>query len=133
MDRKTQITKRIKELMKNNKYTAYKLCKFCQIPQSSFSKMIRNHWDWKLEYLIKISKYFSISLDYLVYGKMEDMHKRLYPIYQKFQYEIICLKEELIKLEGMKEKLLMDKAFKKLRKLQVGKNVSVDYKQVNLE
>ena len=63
------ISLRIRGLMQENKLDSNKaICLNTGIPESSFSDMLNNRSSWKIKYIAKISMYFGVSTDYLIYG-----------------------------------------------------------------
>jgi transcriptional regulator with XRE-family HTH domain len=90
------ITKRVLALISNHNITAYRLCKDLKIPHGSFSNIKCNRQEWSLDFLSRIAIYFKISLDYLVYGKAEEMgddENILYKI-KTYEDELSILRDE---------------------------------------
>jgi predicted transcriptional regulator len=86
------ISDRILKLMELQDLTAYAVIKHCNIPKASFYKCIDNKSEWKVEHLLELSKYFEVTIDYLVSG---------------IKYESV-LKKENEKLKGENTKLSLE-------------------------
>lgn len=101
-----ETTARILKLMSDKKISAYRLCKDCGIPTSSFSQ-IKNKGtvDWKVDHLKAIARYFKVSLDWLVNGEKatvtvnKSLEKQIY----KFKKENTELREQLKDYEILKK------------------------------
>lgn len=66
------ITDRIAELCQGKQISLFKLRAELNIPKSSFYEMYNRQSEWRLEYLVRISEYFEVSLDWLIKGKTPD-------------------------------------------------------------
>jgi SOS-response transcriptional repressor LexA len=62
------INTRILKLLEQNGIKQSKLCQEAGIPPSSFSEAMQGKYDWKLSHVMKISEYFKVSVDWLLYG-----------------------------------------------------------------
>ncbi|MFC2092728.1 hypothetical protein ACFLSV_02400 [Bacteroidota bacterium] len=91
----SEITKRIKTLIQQNKVSEYYVWKNTNIPRASFSMMINNKSPWKLEHLVNIANLFAKSFDWLVFEKEDASYKELESQLKKLKKENRKLKSEL--------------------------------------
>ena len=65
-----KLSKTLKQLQKEKNLTDRAVAKACSIPQSSYAHIMSGRTkDPKVEYLIRLSKYFNRSIDFLLTGK----------------------------------------------------------------
>lgn len=64
--------------------------------------MIKNKWEWKLSYVARIAKYFHLTIDYLVYGNMDEVYRDLVSSYNKLNLELYNFHEEMEKLDTLR-------------------------------
>ena len=91
----SEITKRIKTLIKENRVSDYYVWTKTAIPRASFYAMINNKSPWKLEHLINIANLFAKSFDWLVFEEEDASNKELESQLKKLKEENQKLKSEL--------------------------------------
>ena len=84
------IGERIQKLMKDRRVSAKELAVGISVPQSTIAQWLNYKKEPKAEALLKISKYFAISMEFLISGKHpeEDMVKTIIESMEKQFMEI---------------------------------------------
>ena len=81
----SEITDRIKELMQKNELTAYKVCKDCSISDGHFADVMKYYpkRNFTVEQLAKLSKYFGVTTDWLIWGEEKNRDKEIEMLKEK--------------------------------------------------
>ena len=76
---------RVRALMKEKQVSQAAAAKICGVPLSTFKRWISKNTIPTLDVASAISRYFGISLDYLVYGKEEDQIAKIEEIIKSLE------------------------------------------------
>lgn len=90
----SEITERIKTIIKKNSVSDYYVWTKTNIPRASFSAMINNKSPWKLEQLVDIANLFSECFNWLVFGEEDATTKELMNQINKLKKEDRLLRIE---------------------------------------
>jgi hypothetical protein len=82
------VSKRVLELMAENKITRYTVIGFLHISISSFNDILSGKSPWRLEYLIKIALYFGVTTDKLLFGDNDYVKKNTKEVIYKFKQDV---------------------------------------------
>lgn len=102
------ISDRIIELMETKGVKAYKVCKDTKIPEGTFSRSIKTPDTWKLQHLEKLSKYFMVSLDYLVTGDSKHIDEKIQKELYKMKEEVLILREKVATYEFAAKQIIQE-------------------------
>lgn len=108
-----QITERIKKLILQNKVSDYYVWKNAHIPKSSFSNMINNNSEWKLEYIASIAVLFNVEIEWLIFGKANYIIQELVKENKSLYDEVLVLREKVATYEVAAKKASEIKVKKK--------------------
>ena len=90
-----QISERVKKLILKHRVSDYYVHKNAHIPKSSFSRMINNTQEWKLQYVVSIATLFRVEIDWLLYGRLNHTIDELSKENAELKEEVLILREKV--------------------------------------